>query len=486
MLSYPVRSVAGMAKVRTVHRCSECGAAEPKWAGRCPSCEAWGTLLEEIEVAPTTGGDHSTPISQPGVPRPISEVTADEGAPAPTQVGELDRVLQGGLVPGSVTLLGGEPGIGKSTLLLQAMAGLAASGARCLYVTAEESAEQVRLRAERLRALAPNLWLVADTAMPHVAAHLDAVRPDVLAVDSIQTVHDPVLSSAPGSVAQVRECAHRLVREAKARAMATVLVGHVTKEGGLAGPRVLEHLVDTVLSFEGERHHALRLLRATKHRYGSTDELGLFEMTGTGLAGVPDPSALFLADRRPGTPGSVVAPVLDGHRPLLVEVQALVAPSALPSPRRSAQGIDSGRLSLVLAVLERRVGTSFLTADVHTVAAGGVKAAEPGVDLALALALVSAHRGRPLPDDLVACGEVGLGGELRQVHQTARRLAEAARLGFRRAVVPASAPPPRGIQALRANTLAEAVDLVELLPAPSRPGDVIDVEEPDLRPVRTA
>jgi DNA repair protein RadA/Sms len=243
--------------------------------------------------------------------------------------------------------------------------------------------------------------------------------------------------------------------------MATVLVGHVTKDGSLAGPRVLEHLVDTVLSFEGERHHALRLLRATKHRYGSTDELGLFEMTAAGLAGVPDPSALFLADRRPGTPGSVVAPVLDGHRPLLVEVQALVTKSHLPVPRRSAQGLDSGRLSLLLAVLHKRVAISFHEADVHSVVAGGVKVVEPGADLALALALVSARTGRPIPDDVVACGEVGLGGELRQVHQTARRLAEAARLGFRRAIVPASAPVDApGIQVLRAATLAEAVALV--------------------------
>jgi DNA repair protein RadA/Sms len=367
-------------------------------------------------------------------------------------------VLHGGLVPGSVTLLGGEPGIGKSTLLLQALAGLAGAGARCLVVTAEESAQQVRLRAERLGALPSHLWLVAETELPHVLAHLAAVEPHVVAVDSIQTVFDPALASAPGSVAQVRHCAHHLVRVAKERDLATVLVGHVTKEGGLAGPRVLEHLVDTVLSFEGESHHALRLLRTTKHRFGSTDELGLFEMTGAGLAGVPDPSALFLADRRPGTAGSVVAPVLDGQRPLLVEVQALVTPTTIPTPRRSAQGLDTGRLSLVLAVLAQRVGEGFARDDVHTVVAGGVKVAEPGADLALALALASARSGRPIADDVVACGEVGLGGELRQVHQTARRLAEAARLGFRRAVVPASAPEgPGGIEVLRVSTLAEAV-----------------------------
>jgi DNA repair protein RadA/Sms len=373
-------------------------------------------------------------------------------------VGELDRVLHGGLVPGSVTLLGGEPGIGKSTLLLQALAGLARAGTRCLVVTAEESAQQVRLRAERLGALPPHLWLVAETELPHVLAHLAAVGPQVVAIDSIQTVFDPALASAPGSVAQVRHCAHHLVRVAKERDLATIVVGHVTKEGGLAGPRVLEHLVDTVLSFEGESHHALRLLRTTKHRFGSTDELGLFEMTGAGLAGVPDPSALFLADRRPGTAGSVVAPVLDGQRPLLVEVQALVTPTTIPTPRRSAQGLDTGRLSLVLAVLAQRVGEGFAKDDVHAVVAGGVKVAEPGADLALALALASARSGRPIADDVVACGEVGLGGELRQVHQTARRLAEAARLGFRRAVVPASAPEgPGGIEVLRVSTLAEAV-----------------------------
>ena len=392
---------------------------------------------------------------------PIAEVDAAAWAPSATHVGELDRVLQGGLVPGSVTVLGGEPGIGKSTLLLQALAGLAKAGQRCLYVTAEESAQQVRLRAERLGALPPHLWLVSDTALPHVLDHIEAVAPDVVAVDSIQTVFDPDMSSAPGSVAQVRECAHRLVRVSKERAMSSVLVGHVTKEGSLAGPRVLEHLVDTVLSFEGERHHALRLLRAVKHRFGATDELGLFEMTDEGLASVPDPSALFLADRRPGTSGSVVAPVLDGHRPLLVEVQALVAPSSLPAPRRSAQGLDNGRLALVVAVLQQHVQLPFVKHDVHTVIAGGVTAVEPGVDLALALALASAHRGLPVPPDVVACGEVGLGGELRQVHQTARRLAEAARLGFRRAIVPASAPLELpDIDVLRVRTLEEAVQLV--------------------------
>lgn len=444
-----------MPRTKTLYRCTDCGAAEPKWAGRCSSCEAWNTLVEEIEAPAPLGLAAGVAA---GVPMPIAEVDCEQWAPVPTSVGELDRVLHGGLVRGSVTLLGGEPGIGKSTLLLQTLAGMAKTGRRCLVVTAEESAQQVRLRAERLGALPPNLWLVADTALPHLLDHLKTVQPEVVAIDSIQTVFDPALASAPGSVAQVRHCAHQLVRAAKEGDRSMVLVGHVTKDGGLAGPRVLEHLVDTVLSFEGESHHALRLLRATKHRYGSIDELGLFEMTGDGLAGVPDPSMLFLADRRPGTAGSVVAPVLDGHRPLLVEVQALVTESTLPTPRRSAQGLDSGRLSLVLAVLAKRVGEGFARDDVHSVVAGGVKVVEPGADLAVALALVSARTGRPVADDLVACGEVGLGGELRQVHQTARRLAEAARLGFRRAIVPASAPEgPPGIEVVRAATLADAV-----------------------------
>jgi DNA repair protein RadA/Sms len=402
-------------------------------------------------------------LDQRATPMPITEVVSDDSCAAPTGIGELDRVLHGGLVPGSVTLLGGEPGIGKSTLLLQTLTGLSASGARSLYVSAEESAQQIRVRAERLGSLAPSLWLVGDTALPHILAHVDEVRPTVLAVDSVQTIYDPALTSAPGSVAQVRECAHRIVREAKERGIATVLVGHVTKDGALAGPRVLEHLVDTVLSFDGDRHHALRLLRATKHRFGATDELGLFEMTERGLVGVPDPSVLFLADRRKGVAGSVVAPIMDGHRPLLVEIQALVAPSGPQLARRSAEGLEQGRLGLLVAVIEQRLKRKLATFDVHTVAAGGVKVTEPGADLAVALAVISAQLDRPIADDVVACGEVGLGGEVRQVAHTGRRLAEAARLGFRHAIVPMSAPDaPHGITALRAATLGDAVDLAGL------------------------
>jgi DNA repair protein RadA/Sms len=299
---------------------------------------------------------------------------------------------------------------------------------------------------------------VAETSLAHVIGHIDALAPDVVVVDSIQTVHDPDLPSAPGSVGQVRGCAQRLVGEAKARGVSVVLVGHVTKDGGLAGPRVLEHLVDTVLAFDGERHHALRMLRAVKHRFGSTHELGLFEMGEGGLVGVPDASALFLADRQPGVPGSVVAPVLDGQRPLLVEVQALVVPSNAPSPRRTVQGVDAGRLNQVLAVLERHAELDLSRAEVHVAVAGGVRVPEPGADLAMALAVVSSATERPLPADLVTCGEVGLGGELRQVHRTERRLAEAARLGFRRAVVPRSAPDaPAGMRLARAGSIGEAI-----------------------------
>jgi DNA repair protein RadA/Sms len=394
----------------------------------------------------------------------MGEVDMTEWSARSTGIAELDRVLAGGLVPGSVTVLGGEPGIGKSTLLTQVAAEVARGGARVLYVSAEESSQQVRVRAERLGALADGVWLATDTDLGHIVAQIDAVGPDLVVVDSIQTVHDAELGSAPGSVVQVRECAYRLVREAKTRGVAIVLVGHVTKEEGLAGPRVLEHVVDTVLSFEGDDHHALRLVRAVKHRFGSTTEVGIFEMGERGLAEVPDASALFLADRRPGVPGSVVTPALDGHRPLLVEVQALAVKTNLAIARRSAQGLDVGRLAFLLAVLERHARLAVAGNDVFALAVGGVTVTEPGADLAIALAVASSLADRPLPDDVVACAEIGLGGELRQVGQTPRRLAEAARLGFRRVVLPHSAPdPPAGLIALRAATIADAITLTELI-----------------------
>lgn len=458
-----------MARLKTVYRCSSCVTSHPKWSGRCPACGEWNTLVEDVEETGPTGRAAAAglPLAEP--PVPITEVDAEAGRPVPSGVAELDRVLGGGLVPGSVTLLGGEPGIGKSTLLLQVLAARAATGQRVLYVSAEESRQQVRSRAERLGALHPSLLLTSETALPHVLAAIASTAAELVVVDSIQTVSDPELGSAPGSVVQVRECAHRLVQEAKRTGVPIVLVGHVTKDGGLAGPRVLEHVVDTVLAFEGERHHALRLLRAAKHRFGPTSELGLFEMREEGMVGVPDPSGLFLADRRQGLAGSAVVPTIEGHRPLLVEVQALVTPSPLGNPRRSAQGVENGRLAMLLAVLENRAGFASGAADVYVSAVGGVKLGEPGADLSICLALASAMTGRPLPDGLIACGEVGLGGELRQVGQLPRRLAEASRLGFTKALVPASGPAEvDGLRLRRVETLTDALVAVGLVRAEPR------------------
>jgi DNA repair protein RadA/Sms len=440
-----------MAKTRTHHVCTDCGAPHPKWAGRCGVCGEWNTLVEEPAVEAVV----TPPASAVAIP--IGEIDPHTSTPRPTRIGELDRVLGGGVVAGSVTLLGGEPGIGKSTLLLQLLAGWPGQG---LYVTAEESAQQVGRRAERLDAVRPDLLLLAETSLPHILASIDEHRPDIVVIDSIQTVHDPELGSTPGSVAQVRGCAQRLVAAAKQRDVRVVLVGHVTKEGSLAGPRVLEHIVDTVLAFEGERHHALRLLRATKHRFGPTNELGLFEMAGRGLIGVPDPSQLFLGDRRTGVPGSAVVPTIEGQRPIVLEVQALTSPAPPNVPgRRTTQGIDTNRLALLLAVLQQRARIEVQPHDVYTSTVGGVRSTEPGLDLAVCLAVASALTDRPLPPDLVAFGEVGLGGELRQVAHTPRRLNEAARLGFRRAIAPRTSPDPDDdrIRLVRTGTLPEAL-----------------------------
>lgn len=396
------------------------------------------------------GGSMAQPVR-------LGELDLASAAPVPTGIDELDRVLGGGLVPGSVTLVGGEPGIGKSTLLLQALASMAARGRRALLVSAEESGQQVGRRAARLGLDHHDLWLVAETTLAGVAAAVESVKPKVMVVDSIQTIWDPELESTPGSVSQVRGCAHALATLARHTGVAVLLVGHVTKDGALAGPRVLEHLVDTVVSFDGDRHHALRLLRAVKHRFGPTGELGVFEMTEDGLAGVPDPSGLFLGDRLPGTPGSVVYPAMEGYRPLLVEIQGLVEKSNLPAPRRSVTGLDANRLALLLAVLSRQADIRLGDQDVYLSAVGGVKITEPGADLAVCLALASASSGRPVPADLVAVGEIGLGGELRQVSHTLRRLAEASRLGFTRAVVPASVPIGGPLRVHGSATLADAI-----------------------------
>ena len=453
---------------RTTFECASCGAPHPSWVGRCGTCGDWNALVEVPVVRSSPGGGAgAVPLAglEVGEARPMSALAADESAAAPTGMAEADRALGGGLVPGSVTLLGGEPGVGKSTLTLQLAAARVRAGGRVLLVSAEESAAQVRLRAERLGAVHDDLWLAGDASVEAIVAHLDELRPDLLIVDSVQTVHLAAEGGAPGSVGQVRASAQRLVVEAKARSLATVLVGHLTKDGSLAGPKTLEHVVDTVAELTGDRHHALRMLRVVKHRFGPTDEIGLFAMEGDGLRSVDDPSRLFLADRAADVAGSVVLPALEGHRPLLLEVQSLVVRSSTPHPRRSPQGLDGRRLALLLAVLERRAGVDLGALDVYATVVGGAQATEPAADLPLALAVVSSVVGRPLGSDTVALGEVGLGGELRQVTGTGRRLSEAARLGFRRAVVPASTgEAPDGIELVRASTLVEAVAAVGLLP----------------------
>ncbi|MGC8627786.1 MAG: DNA repair protein RadA [Acidimicrobiales bacterium] len=428
-----------MSRHRSLYRCESCGAVQPRWSGRCGSCAEWNTLVEE-QVVPlrTSSGRTPSSLAAPARPVPLGEVGDAGSEPFPTGVAELDRVLGGGLLPGSATLIGGEPGTGKSTLLLQAMGAMAALGRKCLLVAAEEVASQVRRRAVRLGADVPGVFVVEAVDLPVVEQAMSAVSPHVVVVDSVQAVRDPGIEPPPGSLAQVRGCAQSLVARAKATGAALVLVGHVTKEGTLAGPRALEHLVDTVLTFEGDRYSTLRTLRAVKHRFGPTGETGLFEMGENGLTSVADPSALFLEDRLEGAPGSAVAVTLEGHRPLLVEVQALVG-RATTLPRRSVTGLDPGRVALLLAVLDRRAGLRVSDREVHVSVAGGARAGEPAADLPLCLALASSALGAPLPADMVAIGEVGLGGELRQARGVARRLAEAARLGFRWALVSASA-----------------------------------------------
>jgi DNA repair protein RadA/Sms len=448
-----------MAKTRFEHCCSECGATTPRWEGRCPGCGAWNSLVEQI-VADTR--QTTTTVSVDAVA--LGSIDPNAGEARATGVDELDRTLSGGLVPGSVTLIGGEPGIGKSTLLLQVASALSRTKRKVVIASAEESAEQISRRAQRLGVDPSHIVLCTTSSLPAVLGVATREHPDLLIIDSIQTVADPEVSGSAGSVTQVRECAAELVTFAKRSGVATVLIGHVTKEGSLAGPRLLEHLVDTVCSFEGDRHHALRVLSVVKHRFGPAGELGVFEMTTEGLQGVADPSALFLSDRQPGVAGSIVVPILEGHRPLLVELQTLVSPTVFGTPRRSAEGVASGRLALILAVLEQRVGLLAGALDVFASVVGGVHIQEPGADLALGLALASSVTGVAIDPYTVACGEVGLAGEVRQVVHTERRLQEAARRGFRRAVVPMTSPPaPRGMELVRVTTLFEAVQLLGLM-----------------------
>ncbi len=419
-----------MARSATIFSCSACGHESPKWHGRCPGCGEWNSLVEEAKpAAPARAGGRTN--GRALKPVPLADVQAPAVERLTTGIGELDRVLGGGLVPGSLVLIGGSPGIGKSTLVSAALGNLAAAGRKVLYVSGEESAAQVKLRAERLGPAALSVPIVAETDLDAVLATLEAERPDVCVVDSVQVLYDPALTGAPGSVGQVREVAGRIMRVAKERGVATLLVGHVTKEGSLAGPRVLEHLVDCVLSFEGERERTYRTLRALKNRFGSTNEVGVFEMADHGLVEVEDASERFVSEAT-RAPGSVVLCAMEGSRPLLVEVQALVAPSELVPPRRIANGVDRNRLALVLAVLARHGGVGLGTSDVFVSVAGGVRVDEPGADLAIALALASAAKGIELTQDkpLAAFGELGLTGELRHVAHADRRIAEAAKFGL--------------------------------------------------------
>jgi len=433
MASDHIPRLARVAKVQLQHVCSECGTTSGRWLGRCPGCGAFGTLVEEMHGS---AGDSSAALAR--TPVPLGEVSAEDAARISTGVPELDRVLGGGLVPASLVLVGGEPGVGKSTLLLSALGAIARGGHRALLVTGEESAAQVSLRAARLGG-AGDVGILAETELAVVCATLEQERPAVCVIDSVQTLHASDLGSAPGSVAQVREAAGRLLRVAKESGVATILVGHVTKDGAVAGPRVLEHLVDCVLQFEGDRYHEHRVLRATKNRFGSTNELGVFEMTGTGLVGVPDPSLLFGATH-PGEVGAAVGCVLEGTRPLLLEVQALVAPTDLAMPRRVGTGVDPRRLAMLVAVLGRHAGLALGTADVFVNVAGGVRIEEPGGDLAIALAIASASRGAPVLEGAAAFGEIGLTGRLRPASQAERRLDECRKLGIGTVVAPAGTP----------------------------------------------
>jgi DNA repair protein RadA/Sms len=438
-----------MAKTAVQHACTECGYAAARWFGRCPGCGAFGTLVEEMPAAAAAGAREPRPVLR------LVDVEAEEAERISTGVPELDRVLGGGIVPASLVLVGGEPGVGKSTLLLSALAAISRGGRRALLVTGEESTAQVKLRAARLGG-AEAVEILAETELEAVCAALERERPAVCVIDSVQTLYSAELGSAPGSVAQVREAAARLLRVAKELGIATLLVGHVTKDGAVAGPRVLEHLVDCVLQFEGDRYHAHRVLRAVKNRFGSTNELGVFEMTGHGLTGVPDPSELF-GRTVAGEPGAAVACALEGTRPLLLEIQALVAPTDLAMPRRVATGVDPKRLAMIVAVLSRHARVALGTADVFVNVAGGVRIDEPGADLAVALAIASAARGAPVREGIAAFGEIGLTGRLRPAAQSERRLEECAKLGLQGAVAPAGTPARGKLHVQQAETLRQAI-----------------------------
>ncbi|HET9873645.1 MAG TPA: DNA repair protein RadA [Propionibacteriaceae bacterium] len=467
------------------YRCTECGWTTVRWVGRCGECQTWGTVAE-------TGAPQLAQVKA-SVPAsravPIADVDADEAHRTLTGVGELDRVLGDGLVPGAVVLLAGEPGVGKSTLLLEVAARWAKEGRPTLYVSGEESAPQVRLRAGRTDGLADQLYLAAETDLGTVLGHIEEVSPTLMVLDSVQTIGTAEVDGSPGGVTQVREVTGALVRVAKRRGMAVIIVGHVTKDGAIAGPRLLEHLVDVVLAFEGDRHSGFRMVRATKNRFGPADEVGCFEMGENGIVEVTDPSGLFTSEHSEPVPGTCITVSMEGRRPLLAELQALVAPSALQSPRRTMHGVEPGRLAMVLAVLERRAKVRLFNRDVYVSTVGGAKVSDPSADLAAAIAVASAATNRRFGQRLVAIGEVGLAGELRRVAGVDRRLAEAARLGFTDAIVPAESHSAahrlttirHGLRVHAAHTMMQALDLLDLTGRAASEGQAIPFPAGDRR-----
>ncbi len=448
---------------KIMYVCQQCGSESPKWQGRCPDCGEWNSFTEiAVEGASVAAVNRAAALMRGdgGKPVPLPDVSADAFPRIPVPGSEFNRVLGGGIVPGSLVLMSGDPGIGKSTVLLQVSAELAATGRKVLYVSAEESMQQIKLRAERLGVNPANLYLLGESDLDAVRAQISQLQPGLVVIDSIQTVFLPELPSTAGSVTQVRECTAALMKQAKSGHIPVFLVGHVTKEGSIAGPRVLEHMVDAVLYLEGDRFHQYRLLRSVKNRFGSTNEVGVFEMGAEGMIEVPNPSAAFLSERSGGVPGSTVAVTMEGTRPLLVEVQALTTPSPTGMPRRTANGIDINRLHLLLAVLTKRLGMALYNQDVYVNVVGGLKIDEPAVDLAVAIAIASSFQNTAVDPELAVVGEVGLSGELRSVSQIERRLNEAAKLGFRRGLYPKTGRAPRldpGIEARAAANLPDAI-----------------------------
>jgi DNA repair protein RadA/Sms len=449
-----------MAKTKTIFICQSCGYQAPKWLGRCPDCQGWGTLVEEItgEEAPAQAPRQRWGAEEP--PRAILEVAEEEEGPRlPTRLEEFNRVLGGGIVVGSVVLLGGDPGIGKSTLMFQCLHTLTSQGKRCLYISAEESLRQTKLRAKRLGAVSDELFVAAETSLERIIQEVEEFSPQVLVIDSIQSIYTSQLGSAPGSISQVRETSGRLTYLAKGLGVATFLVGHVTKDGAIAGPRVLEHIVDTVLYMERSADSPFRILRAVKNRFGSTNEIGVFEMKEEGLQEVTNPSEIFLAERPQGTSGSTVMASMEGTRPILVEIQALVAPTAFAIPKRMAMGVDYNRLSLLVAVMEKKVGINLSHQDIFVNVAGGLRIEEPAVDLGVVVAVASSHLDKVVPSTMMVFGEVGLAGEVRGVSFGEQRVREAARLGFKSCILPRSSAqgikPPQGMELIQVRDLRE-------------------------------